>query len=53
MLKGQIHLTIEPDKLNYFAILHKFLSVCDALSDLAPFVQFKKNVKNTHRGVLL
>ena len=34
----------------------KFLkasTICDALRDLVPFVQFKKNVKNTHGRVLI
>ena len=27
--------------------------LCDALRNLVPFLQFKKNVKYTHRGVIL
>ena len=26
---------------------------CDTLRDLPPFVQFKKNMKSTHSGVIL
>ena len=33
-------------------ILYVSLKIFDALRDLIPFVQFK-NVKNTHRGLLL
>ena len=29
------------------------VSICDALRDLVPFVQFKKLEKNTHGGVLI
>ena len=27
--------------------------MCDTLRNLVPFAQFKKNVKNTHGGLLL
>ena len=33
--------------------LISLLKQCDALRDLVPFVEFKKNMKNTHGGVQL
>ena len=38
-----------------YTIINMFIQrhICDALRDLVSFVQFYKNVKNTHGGVLL
>ena len=34
------------------SVMNNMMPICGALRDLVPFVQLK-NVKNTHRGVLL